>query len=119
VSTDQESRFNVLLENVESQLKVVAEAQTASAAGIARLEARMDQIGVKVDSIDIKVDVLDRRVNALEGKVGALEGKVGALEGKVDALSVDTKQRLERIETHLGLNGSPKPKRKLAAKKQR
>lgn len=112
MSTDQESRFNVLLENVEIHLRVVAEAQTTSAAGIARLEARMDEIGVKVDTIDIKVDVLDRRVNALEGKVDALEGKV-------DALSVDTKQRLERIETHLGLNGSPKPARKPPARKKR
>ena len=105
MSTDQESRFNVLLENVETHLKVVAEAQTASVAGIARLEARMDELNVKVDTIDIKVDVLDRRVNALEGKV--------------DALSVDTKQRLERIETHLELNGSPKPQRKAAPREKR
>jgi hypothetical protein len=42
----------------------------------------------------------------------AVETKVHALEPKLDSLSVDTQHRLKRIETHLGLDGLPHPRKR-------
>jgi hypothetical protein len=48
----------------------------------------------------------------LDAKVNALETRVTALETRVNAFSADTQHRLQRIETHLGLDGSPRSRKR-------
>ena len=124
MSTEERTRFEVLLENLQTSVNVIAEGHGALVERLDRMETRFE---TRFDRFEAKVDGLEVKVNGIKAKVDGLEAKVDGLEAKVDGLEVfasDSQRRLTRIETHLPLNGSshsrPPPKAaKAASPKQR
>jgi outer membrane murein-binding lipoprotein Lpp len=107
--TEERTRFEVLLENIDTKVNVIAEGHAGLHQRLDQMEARFD---VRFDRLETQVNVLAVKVNGLEVKVDGLEVKVDGLETKVDGLEVfaaDAQRRLERIETHLQLKGSSRP----------
>lgn len=76
--SEERTRFEVLLENIETNVKVIAEAQVGLSQRFDRMEARFET-----------------RFDQLETRVGGLE-----------VFAVDAQRRLKRIEGHLQLNGA-------------
>ena len=116
VMTDERSRLEVLVEDVQRHLKVLAEAHIATVDHLGRIDRKLeklDELEIKFDVLDKKVDVLDKKVDALDERVGSLEvfasdakQQLKGLETKVDKLDAfasDGKLRLKRIEAHLEL----------------
>lgn len=93
MSTEERTRFEVLLENLQTSVNVIAEGHGALVEGQAAL-----------------VERLDRMESRFEARFDRLEVKVDGLE----VFASDAQRRLDRIETHLQLNGSshsyPPPK---------
>lgn len=85
-------RFTVLLEDIQTQVRAIAD-------GHAGLAERMDR--------------MDARLGRLESKVDHLEITVGVLSTRFEGFAGETKLRLERIETHLALEG-PRQQRRVA-----
>jgi predicted nuclease with TOPRIM domain len=83
--TEERTRFEALLEEIQTHVKVIAEGHGALVQRMDRLEARFGGLETRFDKLEIRFDVLEHRFNEFTG---------------------DTQQRLERIETHLQLNGS-------------
>jgi predicted nuclease with TOPRIM domain len=108
---EQGTRFTVLLEDLQGQVKAVAESNQAVAAALAdmradfshrfeqldvrlvgmsiemrELKGEVGQLGGKVDKLEGRFDKLEGRFDTLEGRFDTLEGKVDKLEGKVDTL---------------------------------
>ena len=114
---EQGTRFEVLLEDMQRQVKAVAESNQAVATALADMKHdfshRFDELDVKfvgmtIEMRDLKAEVgtLGGKVDKLEVAVDKLEGKVDKLDGKVDkleAFATDAAPRLVRIETHLAL----------------
>jgi DNA repair exonuclease SbcCD ATPase subunit len=87
--TEERTRFEVLLESIETKVKVIAEGH-----------------GALVERSDALVERLDRMERRLETRFDVLESRFTRLETKVDGLEVfasDAQGRLKRIETHLPL----------------
>jgi predicted nuclease with TOPRIM domain len=118
--TEERTRFEVLLESIETKVKVIAEghgalvaSSNALAEGQRALVERLDRIETKVDVLESRFTRLETKVDRLETKVDRLETKVDRLETKVDRLetrvhglevfAIDAQGRLKRIETHLQL----------------
>ena len=124
---EQATRFEVLLEDMQRQVKAVAESNQAVATALAEMKhdftRRFDQLDVRFVGMTIEMRDLKVEVGTLGGKVDKLEGKVDKLEGKVDKLEAfasDAGPRLVRIESHLALPAIP-PRRertKLTPSKQ-
>jgi outer membrane murein-binding lipoprotein Lpp len=93
--TEERTRFEVLLENIDTKVSVIAE-------GHAGLHQRLDQMEA---SFEVRFDRLETQVNVLAVKVDRLETKVDGLE----VFAADAQHRLKRIETHLQLKGSSRP----------
>ena len=117
MTTEERARFEILLENIQRNVMVIAEGHVALNERLDRIETKLDRLEVKVDRLEIRMNGLEIRVTALETKVNALDKKVDALDKKVDrvdvrltALALDSKRRFTQIEAHLGLNGSPSPR---------
>jgi len=62
-----------------------------------------------LDRLETRFDTLDRNVGIITMRLDGLEKRFDGLEAKFDGFAVDTRGRFERIETHLGLNGSSRP----------
>ena len=103
---EERARFEVLMENVETSLKVLAEAHVAQVERLDRIDGRLERVETKVDRLDMRVGVLETKVDKLETKFDKLETKVDKLETKFEVFASDTQQRLGRIETHLHMNGA-------------
>jgi len=112
VMTDERSRLEVLVEDVQRHLKVLAEAHIATVDHLGRIDRKLeklDELEIKFDVLDKKVDVLDKKVDVLDKKVDVLDKKVDVLDKKVDALdervgslevfASDAKQQLKGLET--------------------
>lgn len=95
MTAEDRTRFEVLLESLQRDVKVIAE-------GYGALSERLDRV-------ELRLDRLEDRFEQVEMHIAVLEAKVNILEARLDSLSVDTQFRLERIEAHLGLNGAPRP----------
>jgi chaperonin cofactor prefoldin len=94
--TEERTRFEVLLESIETQVKVIAE-------GHGVLVERSDALAERLDRMERRFEI---RFDVLESRFTGLETKVDGLETKVDGLEVfasDAQGRLKRIETHLQL----------------
>ena len=98
MTTEERARFEVLLENIQRSVQVIAE-------GVAIVD-RLDRIDLRLERVENRVDSLERTIDVFEKSVNA------RFKG------VET--RLERIEHHVGLNGRPsvEPKRKPASKRR-
>ncbi|HFC36203.1 MAG TPA: hypothetical protein ENJ49_00830 [Candidatus Moranbacteria bacterium] len=75
-------RMEMMLEDMQDQIKVIAEG---------------------VVTVNDKVDRLEGKVDKLEGKVDRLEGKVDKLEGKVDKLDADLSSFKSETEANFKL----------------
>jgi hypothetical protein len=118
--TEERTRFEVLLEDIQTQVRGIAEAQGGLSQRIDRMEARFehrfDVLATKVDGLEVFALDTQRRLNGLEGfaldtqrRLDGLEGRFDGLEGRFDGLegfALDTQRRVKRIETHLQLNGA-------------
>jgi chaperonin cofactor prefoldin len=94
--TEERTRFEVLLESIETKVKVIAEGHGA-------LVERSDALVERLDRMERR---LDTRFDVLESRFDVLESRFDVLETKVDGLEVfasDAQGRLKRIETHLPL----------------
>ena len=101
--TEERTRFEVLLESIETKVTVIAEGHGALVERLDRMERKFE---TRFDVLESRFDVLESRFNGLDTKVGRLETKVDGLATKVDGLEVfasDAQGRLKRIETHLQL----------------
>jgi len=98
------THVGALLENIQTSVKVIAEAQGASVERLERIESRFDRFETRFDSLEMRFDRLEMRFDSLETRVGGLEG-----------FASDAQQRLKRIEGHLELNSSShaRPRRKV------
>jgi len=118
-------QFQALLEVVQKEQNMLAEAHRGHVERLdeleRRFEARFDQVERRIMEVDVKLDTkiraLDTRVRALETKVDALDTRVRALdtrlralEAKVDALDTKLDAKfgalaigIERIAAFLGL----------------
>jgi predicted nuclease with TOPRIM domain len=104
--TEERTRFEVLLESIETKVKVIAEGHGVLVERSDALAEGQRMLVERLDRIETKVDVIESRFTRLETKVDGLETKVDGLETKVDGLEVfasDAQGRLKRIETHLQL----------------
>ncbi len=92
-------RFEILLEEIRSQLKLVCEAQQASVERDAKLDAKMDrmhkefyqfvsnvhaELSGRIDGLSGRVDDLSSRVDSLSNQVNGLSGQVNSISGQVN-----------------------------------
>ena len=87
--TEERTRFEVLLESIETKVKVIAEGHGVLVERSDALAQRLDQMERKFET---RFDVLELRFTRLETKVDGLE-----------VFASDAQGRLKRIETHLQL----------------
>lgn len=97
--TEERTRFEVLLENIQSNVQVIAEGHGALVERLDRMERKFEN---KFDQFGRRFDQLDVRVKGLEVFASDTQQRLKGLEGFAN----DAQQRLKRIETHLELNGS-------------
>jgi hypothetical protein len=90
--SEEYARVAVLLEDIQTQVRGIAEHQIAT--------------GQRLDHLEPRFDALDMNFGVLTMRFDGLEKRFDGLETKFDGFTADTGRRLERIETHLGLNGS-------------
>jgi chromosome segregation ATPase len=85
------ARMNVLLEQIQDQVRGVAEGQIGLRA---EMERRFDETERRINA---RLETLELAVRNLGGRIGALEDKVTALEKRLDLVE----QRLDRVEQRL------------------
>jgi hypothetical protein len=112
VAIDKIAKFDAESRERDLRLSMAFHKLAADQAdGQRRMEARHDVLLGRVDKIELRLGNLEDKVTALDVKVAALDAKVTALDVKVVAFEVfagDTTRRLERIESNLQLNGTPR-----------
>jgi len=118
------THVGALLENIQTSVKVIAEAQVASVERFDRMDRRFDKLETRFDMLELRFNGLEARFDGLEARFDGLETRFDGLEAKVDGLATqvdglevfasDTQRRLKRIEGHLELNGASRsqPRRK-------
>ena len=94
--TEERTRFEVLLENIETKVNVIAEGHAGLHQRLDQMEARFE---ARFDSVETQLNVLAVKVNGVETKVNGLETKVDGLE----VFAADAQRRLKRIESSLQL----------------
>ena len=85
----------VKVEDLQRQVKAVAE-------GHSLLNEKIDRLDRKVDGLDRRVDDLDKKVDSLDKKVDGLAGKVNSLEGRMGKLETDMKEVKQDLSTIKG-----------------
>jgi DNA repair exonuclease SbcCD ATPase subunit len=94
--TEERTRFEVLLESIETKVNVIAEGHGA-------LIERCDALAEGQCTLVERLDRMERRS---ETRFDVLESRFNRLETKIDGLEVfasDAQGRLKRIEIHLQL----------------
>ena len=111
--TEERTRFEVLLESIETKVNVIAEGHAAL---VERSDALAEGQRTLVERLDRMERRFETRFDVLESRFSSLEMKVDGLETKVDGLEIfasDAQGRLKRIETHLQLKrasrSAPRP----------
>jgi hypothetical protein len=87
--TEERTRFEVLLESIETKVNVIAEGHGAL----------VERCGALAEGQRTLVERLDRMEHRFETRFDVLETKVDGLE----VFASDAQGRLKRIETHLQL----------------
>jgi predicted nucleic acid-binding Zn-ribbon protein len=90
VTTEDRTRFVVLMEDIQTQVKVIAEGHCVLVDRLDRLEPRVDQLESQFDQLEIHIAVLEKRVDAMDHRL------------------VHVEHRVERIEKYLGLGEPPR-----------
>jgi chromosome segregation ATPase len=122
VTSEQQSRFEVLVEDMQSSLRTIAEATVANTQAIDQLRAEISGTNNRLDTLVIKVDVIDRRLEQIDQRFEQVDQRFEQVDQRfeqVDQRFEQVDQRFERIESHLQVNGAPKRSRKPAARKKR
>jgi len=104
----ESTRFEVMLEDIQRGVRVIAESQVG-------LTTRMDHLTARFDAMEIRFDVLETRFGALERRFAGMETRVTAVESRLEDFATDTTSRLRRIEEDLqfvGRSKSPAKKRR-------
>ena len=103
---EMQQHLAAMIESFDTKFRALGEQLGAVFQEQQKTNQRLDQIDTKVDGIKMRVDVLETRFDKLETRF--------------EGFAVDTKHRLERIESHLQLNGShrssPRPGRTSTSK---
>ena len=94
--TEERTRFEVLLESIETKVNVIAEGHGAL---VERSDALAEGQRTLVEGQRTLVERLDRMERRFEARFDMLETKVDGLE----VFARDAQGRLKRIETHLQL----------------
>src|SRR5690242_7177102 len=95
------ARFEVILEEIQRSVRVIAESHVG-------LTTRMDQFSARFDALEIRFDVVEARLGALEHRFAGMETRVTAVESRLEDFATDTTSRLRRIGDHLHLSGRSK-----------
>jgi len=113
---EETSRTNVLLEDIQRNIQVLAECYVAQTAKLESFDHRLTNLEATTGRIEMRVGVLETKVDKLETKVDKLETKVDNLESfardaqhrltGLEDVVVESRGRLVRIESHLGLHAS-------------
>jgi chromosome segregation ATPase len=97
--TEERTRFEVLLESIETKVNVIAEGHGALVERLDRMErrfeARFDGLESRFDGLESRFDGLESRFNGLESRFNGLESRFNGLETKVDRLET----KVDRVET--------------------
>ena len=104
--TEERTRFEVLLQSIETKVKVIAEGHGALVERFDALVAGQRTLVERCDALAAGQRTLVERFDRMETRFDALESRFNRLETKVDGLEVfasDAQGRLKRIETHLQL----------------
>ena len=112
---EEQARYEVLLEDLQRDVRLIADGHVALTERLDRTEAKFEQRFERVEQQIMVLDVkVNQKIDALDAKVDALDAKVtqkvDALDAKVDALDMKLSAELSRIATHLGLNDAPRPR---------
>lgn len=119
MTVEDRARMEVMLEELQAGVKVIAEGHLALVARLDRVDARLERIDARFEQVDARFVQLDTKLAQLETRIDL---KLSRLEDKLDVFAVDTRRRLERIETHLGFDGTPpaaKRPQRAAAKRRK
>jgi chromosome segregation ATPase len=95
------SSVAVLLENLNDNIKVIAEGQVDLGRKIDRLDDRMDNMEGKMDNMEARMGNMEGRMGNIEGRMDNMEGKVDNMEGKVDNLGIEMKEGFSLIMDYL------------------
>jgi|GEM_PF-3727978 len=89
------ARMNVLLEQIQDQVRAVAEGQIGLRA---EMERRFDdterRINARFETLELAIRSLGGRIGALENRVEAIERRLGLIEQRLDRVD----QRLDQVE---------------------
>lgn len=111
MTTEERTHHTALLEDVQREIRLLAEAHTGHTEHAERTEARFEQRFKEVEHQIMALDVnLGVRIGSVEAKLGA---RIGSVEAKLDSLGTKLSTELSRIATHLGLDGTPHAARPL------
>ncbi|HEY6180547.1 MAG TPA: hypothetical protein VIX73_39165 [Kofleriaceae bacterium] len=123
-------RFTVLLEDLTRDVRVIAEAQASEKERLDRMEKSVGGIDKKLDRLEMRHDLLETEVKGLGAEVKRLgtevkglgtevkelrtevkelRTEVKGLEAGLTEFSIETRGRLERIETRIEPNGPALP----------
>lgn len=95
----EERRFEVLLEEIRGELKLVSEAYTASVERDQKLGAKIDQLGGEFDT---KMGLLGTRIDRMHHEFFDFVSKVhGELSGQIHEVETRLRQEIQEVEAHL------------------
>ena len=106
---EETSRTNVLLEDIQRNIQVLAECYVAQTAKLESFDHRLTNLEATTERIEMRVGVLETKVDKLETKVDNLESFARDAQHRLTGLEdvvVESRGRLVRIESHLGLHAS-------------
>ncbi|HEY3357083.1 MAG TPA: hypothetical protein VGQ83_27785 [Polyangia bacterium] len=117
--TDNErARFEVLLEDIQVQVGVMAEGHTMLVAGQAELRAEVANLARSQVEVQAGLAVLRADVAGLKTDVAELKQGQADIRADVHDLRVSLEPRVARIERHLGLEGPERRRARRPAAKR-
>ncbi len=99
IDSDRETR--VLLEDMSRNITRIAEAQTATAEKVSKMEKLVDRIPAMesaVDTISTAVMQISKDVKKLDSKADAIDTRLKAVENKVDENLANHDKRITKLE---------------------
>jgi len=90
-TTDSERETRVLLEDVRSGLKIVAEGHTS-------IVRRLDKVEDKLEQHDHRFDQLEGKLGQVDGRLNKIEGQLDQLQNQVTSVLTDHEHRLKALE---------------------
>ena len=105
---DSGKETRILMEEVRSELKVVAEGHGLIVGRLDKVEGYLERVAGKLEQHDFRFDKLEHRFDKFEGRFDKFEGRFDHLEGRFDHLEkqfgpiiIDHEHRLKAVERRL------------------